>query len=85
MTESKKLYSPCFMCANRTGGHGYTEECDNTCDYTHTIMISRLKPYGTIDEIIEVLQGERIPVTLLDKDHMESTYGIVCAAKEGLI
>ena len=83
MTESKKLYSPCFMCANRTGGHGYTEEYDNTCDYAHTI--SRLKPYGTIDEIIEVLQGERIPVALLDKDHIESTYGTVCAAKEGLI
>lgn len=83
MTENKKLYSPCFMCANRAGGGGYTEKCDDTCEYAH--IISQLRPYGSIEEILEVLRGDRIPVALIDKEHIESTYGIVCAAKEGLI
>lgn len=46
------MYSPCFECLNRYGRQ-YTEECDNTCEYAH--QISKLKPYGTIDSIIEIL------------------------------
>jgi hypothetical protein len=44
-----------------------------------------LKKYGSIEEILEILKGERFPVVFLDKDHIDFTYGLVSAAKEGLI
>ena len=76
------MNSPCFECLNRYG-HSYTEECDNTCEYAN--VISKLKPYGTVDEIVEILKGDKFPVVFLDKDHIDSTLAIVNAAKAGLI
>lgn len=76
------MYSPCFECLNRYG-HSYTEECDNKCRYANDI--SKLKPYGSIDEIVEILKGDKFPIVFLDKDHIENTFLIVKAAKEGLI
>lgn len=78
-----KLYSPCFTCANRCGGTGYTSECDDTCEYAN--IISKLKPYGTIDEIVEILKGDRFPTVFVDKDHLDFTAKVVKAAKEGYI
>ena len=77
------MYSPCFDCLNRYG-HSYTEECDNTCEYAN--ILSKLRPYSNgIDDVVAVLKGDRLPVVFLDKDHLESTYTIVCAAKNKLI
>ncbi len=76
------MYSPCFDCLNRYG-HSYTEECDNKCQYAN--VISKLRPYGTVDEIVEILKGDKFPVVFLDKDHIDSTFTIVNAAKAGLI
>ena len=76
------MNSPCFECLNRYG-HSYTEECDNTCEYAN--IISKLKPYGSIDEIVEILRGDKFPVVFLDKDHIDSTSTIVNVAKAGLI
>ena len=64
-------------------GHDYTEDCDNKCQYAN--VISKLKPYGSIGEIVEILKGDKFPIVFLDKEHIDSTYHIVCAAKEGLI
>jgi hypothetical protein len=64
-------------------GHSYIEECDNTCEYANTL--SKLKPYGTVDEIVAVLNGDRFPLVFIDKDHVEGTYLIAKAAKEGLL
>jgi hypothetical protein len=76
------MYNPCLECLNRYG-HSYTEDCDNKCQYAN--VISKLKPYGSIDEIVEILKGDRFPVVFLDKDHIDSTFTIVKAAKAGLI
>jgi hypothetical protein len=76
------MYSPCFDCLNRTG-QSYTEACNNTCEYAN--VLSRLKPYGSIDEIIAILKGDSFPVVFVDKEHIEFTDRIVQAAKEGLI
>jgi hypothetical protein len=70
-------------------GHSYTEECDNTCEYAN--VLSRLKPYGSIEEIEAMLKGDRfplvfiVPLVFIDKDHVEGTYLIAKAAKEGLL
>lgn len=76
------MYNPCFNCLNRYG-HSYIEGCDTNCEYAQ--VLAKLKPYGSIDEIVEVLKGDRFPVVFLDKDHIDSTITIVNAAKEGLI
>ena len=76
------MYNPCFDCLNRYG-HSYIEECDNTCEYAHTLSL--LKPYGSIEEILEILKGDRFPTVFIDKDHIDFTYKIVTAAKEGFI
>ena len=76
------MYNPCFECLNRYG-HSYITECDNTCEYAN--IISKLKPYGSIDEIVEILRGDKFPVVFLNKDHIDSTLTIVNAAKAGLI
>lgn len=76
------MYSPCAECFNRYGRQ-YTEECDNICDYAHAL--SRLKPYGGLDEVIEVMKGDRFPLVFIDKDHIDQTYQIVASAKEGII
>lgn len=78
-----EMYNPCFTCANRAGGTGYTVACDTTCEYAN--VISKLKPYGSIDEIVEILKGDRFPTVFIDKEHIDFTYRIVSAAKEGLL
>ena len=80
---SNNLYKPCFTCANRYGGTGYTSECDETCEYAN--IMSKLKPYGTIDEIVEILKGDRFPLVFVDKDHIDFTAKIVAAAQKGVI
>lgn len=74
------MYNPCFECMNRYGRQ-YTEECDNKCDYA----LSKLKAYGGIDEVLSVMRGERIPIAMLDKEHIDDTFRIVSAAKSGII
>lgn len=76
------MYNPCFECWNRYGKQ-YTEECDNTCEYAHAL--SKLKPYGSIDEIVDIMKGDRFPTVFVDKDHIDFAYKIVCAAKDGVI
>ena len=76
------MYDPCFECMNRYG-HSYTEECDNTCEYAHTL--SKLKPYGGIDEAVEVMKGNKLPLVFVDNEHIDSTYRLVHAAKAGII
>lgn len=75
------MYSPCSNCLNRYG-HSYTEECDNTCDYAY--QLSKLKPYGGIDEAVKVMKGEAIPVALLKKENIDWTYAIVRNIKDML-
>jgi hypothetical protein len=76
------MYNPCFECLNRYG-HTYTEECNNTCEYAN--IVSKLKALGGIDEIAKVMNGDSFPTVFIDKDHIDRTYRIVCAAKDGLI
>lgn len=76
------MYNPCFECVNRYGRE-YSEECDRKCDYAD--LASQLRPYGGIDEVLEVMRGERIPIAMLDKEHIEDTFRIVSAAKAGTI
>lgn len=76
------MYYPCEECLNRYG-HSYTEECDETCEYAN--VISKLKPYGGINEVIKVMKGDAFPLVLIDKDHIDTTYRLVCAAKDGTI
>ena len=79
------MYSPCFECLNRYG-HSYTEECNNTCEYAHEVsQLKRLKQYCSIDQIVDILNGDVFPVVFIDKKHIDFTYRIVCAAKDGLI
>lgn len=76
------MYNPCFECYNRRG-HSYMEECDNKCEYAHAL--SKLKPYGGIDEAVKVMKGNAIPLVLVDDEHIDFTYRFVCAAKDGVI
>ena len=76
------MYNPCSECYNRYCKQ-YTEECDNTCEYAHAL--SKLKPYGGIDEAVKVMKGDAIPLVFVDKEHIDFTYRFVCAAKDGVI
>ena len=76
------MYNPCFECYNRYGKQ-YTEECDNKCDYAHAL--SRLKPYGGIDEVIKMMSGDVFPLVFIDDEHIDFTYKLVCAVKGGVI
>jgi hypothetical protein len=75
------MYNPCFECQNRYG-HSYTEECDNACEYANAL--SKLKPYGGIDEVVKCMKGDAIQVSLLKKETIDWTYGIVSWVKEEL-
>lgn len=75
----REMYSPCFECMNRYGKQ-YTEECDTKCDYAN--MLSKLKPYGTIDEIVEVMQGKRVPMAMLEKENIDDVFRIIDYAKK---
>lgn len=76
------MYSPCFECKIRYNKE-YSKECDSKCDYAN--LVSKLKTYGGIDEVLSVMEGERIPIKMIDKEHIEDTFRIVNAAKEGII
>lgn len=76
------MYSPCFECKIRYNKE-YSKECDNKCDYAN--LVSKLKTYGGIDEVLSVMEEERIPIKMIDKEHIEDTFRIVNAAKEGII
>ena len=76
------MYNPCLECYNRYGRQ-YTEECDEMCEYAN--ILSKLKPYSNIDEIVRILKGNSFPLVLIDDKHINSTYRIVCAAKNGFI
>jgi hypothetical protein len=76
------MYNPCLECLNRYG-RSYAEDCDNKCLYAQAV--SKLLPHGGVDKVLEVLKGEAFPVIFLDKEHIENTYKIVCAAKDGYI
>lgn len=76
------MYNPCFDCLNRYG-RSYTEECDNTCEYAH--VLSKLKPFGSVDDIVKVMKGESFPLVFVDDEHIDFTYKLVCAVKEGKI
>lgn len=76
------MYNPCFECYVGRG-HSYTEECNNTCEYAS--IISKLNALGGIDEVTKVMNGDAFPIVFIDKDHIDRTYQIVCAAKDGII
>ena len=57
------MYNPCFECFNRYG-KSYTEECDTTCQYAYEL--SKLKPYGGIDEVVKVMKGESFPLVFVN-------------------
>ena len=56
------MYSPCVECFNKYG-KSYTKECDNNCEYAHAI--SKLKPYGGLDAVIKVMNGDAFPLVLM--------------------
>ena len=72
----------CIECVNRYG-ELCSEECNSTCEYAKAL--NKLKQYGSIDDIVEVMNGNRFPAVFVDKDHIDFTYKIVCAAKDGII
>ena len=71
------MYNPCLECYGRQ----YTEECDEMCEYAN--VLSKLKPYN-IDETVRIMKGDSFPLVLIDNKHIDFTYRIVCAAKNGL-
>ena len=73
------MYNPCFECFNRYGKQ-YTEECDNTCEYAYAL--SKVKPYGGIDEAVKIMKGDAFPLVFLDDKHLETTYRYVRFAKK---
>lgn len=64
-------------------GKQYTKECDRKCDYAN--LMFQLKSHGGLEEVLEVMRGERIPIAMLDKEHIDDTFRIVTAAKAGII
>lgn len=74
------MYNPCLECYNRYGRQ-YTEECDEMYEYAN--VLSKLKPYN-IDETVRIMKGDSFPLVLIDNKHIDFTYRIVCAAKNGL-
>lgn len=75
------MYNPCFECLNRYGKQ-YTEECDSTCEYAY--QLSKLKPYGGIDEAVRVMKGDAVPVNLLKRENIDWTYAIVSTIRDEL-
>ena len=76
------MHNPCFECSVRYG-HSYIEECNNLCEYAN--IVSKLKALGGIEEVTKVMSGDSFPIVFIDKDHIDRTYRIVCAAKDGII
>ena len=76
------MYSPCETCFRRFG-RSYTEECDSVCEYANSMSL--LRPYGGVNEAVKVLSGASFPLVFLDDEHIDYTYRLVCAAKDGVI
>lgn len=76
------MYDPCFECSNRYNRE-YAEECDNTCEYAH--FVKRIKDYGGIEEVSKVMEGKSVPISMLEKENIDSIYKIMYCAKHGLI
>ena len=76
-------YDPCLDCKYRLCQLESQEVCVASCRYAY--IKSLLRTYGTLEEIVSILKGDSFPVVLIDKDHLDSTYRIVCAAKDGFI
>lgn len=69
-----QYYNPCSTCFTRFG-KTYSPECDERCEFAK--VFAMLKPYGTIDEIVNMLNGSSIPVALLTKENIENTFAVV--------
>ena len=74
------MYNPCWECFNRYG-HSYNENCK--CQYAE--ILNLLETYGGIDSIIKIMKGDSFPIVFIDKEHIDRTYKLVCAAKDGFI
>ena len=74
------MYNPCWECFNKYG-HGYNENCK--CQYAEILKL--LDSYGGIDSIAKVMKGDSFPIVFIDKEHIDRTYKIVCAAKDGFL
>lgn len=68
------MYKPCSTCLIRFG-KSYTSDCDETCEYAN--IFKKLKPFGTIDEIVNMLNGSSIPIALLTEENIENTFTVV--------
>lgn len=75
------MYSPCFECMNRYGRQ-YTEDCDSKCDYAN--VMSKLKVYGGIEEVLKYMDGKAVPIAMLNEENIEGVYRVVYAAKHGI-
>lgn len=74
------MYNPCWECFNRYG-HSHDENCK--CQYAK--ILNLLDLYGGIDTIDKIMKGDSFPIVFIDKEHIDRTYAIVCAAKDGVI
>lgn len=79
--QKKEMYNPCITCMDRFGRQ-YTEDCDNNCDYAH--VLGMLRPYGKIEEIVDVMQGKRVPIAMLNKENIDGVLAVIYAAKNGI-
>ena len=83
------MYNPCQECHIRYG-KSYSKECDTECEYAHIVsefnkIKSKFDEHGGLESVIKILNGDSFPLVLIDKDHIDFTYRLVSAAKEGLI
>ena len=76
------MYNPCFECMTRYGRQ-YTQDCDTKCYYAN--VMSKLKAYGGIDEVLKCMDGKAIPLAMLNEENIENVYRVVYAAKHGSI
>ena len=76
------MYNPCVECYSRYRRE-YSEWCDENCEYANAI--SKFNKCGGINEALKVMNGNAIPVKILDKEHIDYTYTVVKAAKDGII
>lgn len=74
------MYNPYWECFNRYG-HSYDENCK--CQYAKILKL--LDSYGRINTVVKVMKGDSFPIVFIDKEHIDRTYKIVCAAKDGFI
>jgi hypothetical protein len=63
-------------------GRQYTEDCDSKCDYAN--VMSKLKVYGGIEEVLKYMDGKAVPIAMLNEENIEGVYRVVYAAKHGI-